>query len=92
MAISAQLGMRGSTSWDDVTGLRPENYRERLLYEYPNGDFPITSIIATQGGKELTDDYSFHWFEEELPTFSGASTAGEIYCDANFTNAYGDGM
>ena len=88
MTISAQLGMRGSTSWDDVSGLRPQNYRERLLYEYPNGDFPITSIIATQGSKELTDDYTFHWYEEELPTFSGAITAGAIYVDSGLGTAY----
>ena len=86
MSISAQLGIRGSTSFDAVSGMRPQNYREGLLYEYPNGDFPITAILATQPSKELTDDYVFHWYDKELPTMSGAVTS--VYVDAGLATEY----
>ncbi len=84
MSISAQLGIRGSNSFS--ANERPENFREGLLYEFPNGDFPITAIIATQASKEITDDFTFHWFDKELPTQAGAVT--NVYIDAALATPY----
>ncbi len=84
MSISAQLGIRGSTSFSSEN--RPENYREGLLYENPNGDFPITAILATQASKEITDDFIFHWFDKNLPTQAGAVT--NVYVNSSLATPY----
>ena len=39
------LGMRGSGDFT-VSGQRPKNWREMILYLYPNGDAPLTAILA----------------------------------------------
>lgn len=84
MSVSAQLGIRGSTSFD--SNVRPQNYRELLLMENPNGDLPITAISATQPSKQVTDDFIFHWFEKELPTMAG--TVASVYVDSGVGTEY----
>ncbi|MCK5603719.1 DUF5309 family protein, partial [Candidatus Pacearchaeota archaeon] len=58
------LGMRGTGDW--VANQRPENWREMILYLYPNGKAPLTAILAMMGS-EKTDDPIFHWWERALP-------------------------
>lgn len=58
------LGMRGTGDW--VANQRPQNWREMILYLYPNGKAPLTAIMAMQGS-EATSDPIFHWWERELP-------------------------
>jgi len=62
------MGMRGNGNW--VTDQRPKNWRETMLYLYPNGDMPLTAIISMMGDEKV-DDPEFNWWEKGLPTQSG---------------------
>lgn len=65
------LGMRGTGDWTDKE--RPENWRETILYLYPNGSAPIVGIMSMMGS-ESTDDPSFNWFTKKLPEQAGDTT------------------
>lgn len=58
------LGMRGTGSW--ANGVRPENWREMIMYLYPNGSAPLTGIMGMQASEPVNDPV-FHWFEKDLP-------------------------
>lgn len=81
----AFLGMRGTGDW--VANQRPENWRETILYLYPNGDTPLTGILSMMGS-ESTDDPHFHWWTKALPTQGGEATG--IFVDAALSTAYND--
>ena len=55
--MSVFLGMRGTGDFT-VTGQRPENWREMILYLYPNGKAPLTAIMSMMKS-EKTDDPIF---------------------------------
>ena len=61
-------GLRGSVSFaaDGTLARRPENWRETILALYPNGQAPLTALLALMKSQS-TDDPIFHWFEKELP-------------------------
>lgn len=59
MAIA---GLRGTGDWG--TDERPKNFREMILWRDPNGDTPLTALMAKMR-KETTDDPEFAWWEEE---------------------------
>jgi len=59
------FGLRATNDFT-VNGQRPENWRETILYLYPNGDAPLTAIMAAMAN-ESTDDPHFHWFTKGLP-------------------------
>lgn len=84
--MSTFLGMRGTGDW--VSNQRPENWREAILYLYPNGSAPLTAILSMMK-KESTDDPVFHWWTKKLPVQGGAVTG--IYTDADMTTAYTSG-
>lgn len=63
------LGMRGTGDW--VSGQRPENWREQILYLYPNGQSPLTAILSMMGS-ELVSDPKFHWWTQEQSAVGGA--------------------
>jgi hypothetical protein len=42
--MGAFLGMRGNGDW--VTDQRPKNWRETMLFLYPNGSMPLTAIMS----------------------------------------------
>jgi hypothetical protein len=86
--MSAFLGMRGTGDW--ATDQRPKNWREAILYEYPNGSAPLTAIMSKLGSEKV-DDPEFNWWTKTLPTQSGAIVAGEIYTDAIMSAAYASG-
>lgn len=60
----AILGMRGSGSWNDSE--RPKNWRQGILFLFPNGECPLTGILS-KAREQPTDDPQFHWFEKGLP-------------------------
>lgn len=63
--MPATLGLRGSGSF--TANERPQNWREYILYLFPNGEAPLTallSLLASQG----TDDAQYNWWEKRLPT------------------------
>ena len=85
------LGMRGTGDW--VDGQRPMNWREQIMYLYPNGQAPLTAILSMMGS-EAVDDPQFHWWTQEqtavggavsgiftLPDLSAAYTGGGVIGD-----------
>ena len=80
------LGMRGTGDW--VTGQRPMNWREQILYLYPNGQAPLTAILAMLSS-ELVDDPQFHWWTQEQSAVGGAVTG--IFTLPDLSVAYAGG-
>jgi len=70
--MSGFLGMRGTGDW--ATNQRPENWREMILYLYPNGSAPLTAILAKLS-EEKVDDPVYHWWTKLLPSQAGTVTA-----------------
>ena len=77
------LGMRGNGDW--VADQRPMNWREQILYLYPNGMAPLTAILSMLGSEKV-DDPQFHWWTQEQTTVGGA-VAG-IYTLPDLSVAY----
>lgn len=86
--MSAFLGMRGNGDW--VPDQRPKNWRETILFLYPNGSMPLTAIMSKMKN-EKTDDPEYNWWTKNLPTQSATITAGTIYTDAILATAYVNG-
>lgn len=80
------LGMRGTGDW--ATDQRPMNWRDSILYLYPNGDAPLTALTAKMKS-EKTDDPQYHWWTKGLPT--QRATLTEVYTDAALSSAYATG-
>ncbi len=60
----AVAGLRGTGSWS--TDERPKNYREVILYLYPNGSSPLMGMLGKLSD-ESTDDPEFKVFIKGLP-------------------------
>ena len=60
----AVLGMRGSGSWS--ADERPKNYREAILYLYPNDKAPLMGMLSKLAS-EAVDDPEFKVFIKGLP-------------------------
>jgi len=60
------MGMRDSLNYDQVTGWRPKNWRETMLFLYPNGMMPLTAMMSKLRS-ESTDDPEYNWFQKLLP-------------------------
>lgn len=71
------LGMRGTGDW--VTDQRPKNWREGILYLYPNGTAPLTAIMSKLKSQKV-DDPEFNWWTKTLPTQRATVTG--VYTDA----------
>lgn len=84
--MSAFLGMRGTGDW--ATDQRPTNYRESILFLYPNGSMPLTAIMSKMKS-EKTDDPQFSWWTKTLPTQAGTVTG--VYTDVALSSAYTSG-
>jgi hypothetical protein len=80
------LGMRGNGDW--VTNQRPENWREQILYLYPNGMAPLTAILSMMGSEKV-DDPRFHWWTQEQTAVMGTVTG--IYTLPDLSVAYAGG-
>ena len=70
------LGMRGDGDWvsDDGTGKgtqRPMNWREQIMYLYPNGMAPLTAILSMMGSESVNDP-QFHWWTQVQSAVQGA--------------------
>lgn len=83
--MAAFLGMRGTGNW--VTNQRPENWREMILFLYPNGMAPLTAIMSKMRSESI-DDPTFHWWIKTLPDQRGVVTG--IYTDV-LSSAYSSG-
>jgi len=56
-------GLRDTSNF--ATNERPENWREMLLYLYPNGKLPLAALTAAMKERQV-DDPVFHWWEKAL--------------------------
>ena len=63
--MAAILGMRGTGSWDG-TNVRPTNFRDKMLYLYPDSP-SILTLLTGRLKSEATDDPKFTIFEKGLP-------------------------
>ena len=88
MAIA---GLRGTGDW--TTDERPKNFREMILWRNPNGQAPLTALMARMQSESI-DDPEFAWYEEELNalrlTIAGTAPGGAgntFYVTSNVTNA-----
>jgi hypothetical protein len=81
----AFLGMRGTGDW--VANQRPENWREMILYLYPNGSAILTAIMSMMESEAVNDPH-FHWWTKKLPLQRVDITG--IYKDSALTSAYND--
>jgi hypothetical protein len=80
------LGMRGNGDW--VTDQRPKNWREQILYLYPNGSAPLTAILSMMGSQSV-DDPEFNWWTQEQSSVCGAVSG--VYTDSSCITAYASG-
>lgn len=80
------LGMRGTGDW--VTNQRPENWREMILYLYPNGKAPLTAIMSMLTS-ESVDDPHYHWWTKALANQRAALTG--VFTDSGLSSAYTSG-
>lgn len=78
----AFFGMRGTGDWADNE--RPENWRETILYLYPNGTAPLTAMLSMLGS-ESTNDPKFHWWTKGLPKQGGEAIG--VFADEDLQNA-----
>ena len=56
-------GLRDTSNF--ATNERPENWRQMLLYLYPNGKLPLAALTSAMK-ESSTDDPVFHWWEKAL--------------------------
>jgi hypothetical protein len=77
------LGMRGSNDW--VANQRPTNWRQQIMYLYPNGMMPLTALTALMG-TESVDDPRFNWWTYTFTTAQGAVTG--VFTTPDLLNAY----
>ena len=82
------FGMRGTGDW--VDNQVPDDWNETILYLFPNGDAPLTAMMAKMG-TEPTDSTKIHWWTQGLPIQAASITAGQIYVDAALGVAYVSG-
>ena len=80
------LGMRGSGDW--AANERPENWRQGILYEYPNGAAPLTGLLSKMKTRKV-DDSRFHWWTKVLAAQGGAVTG--VFLNAGLSSAYVSG-
>jgi hypothetical protein len=83
----AFFGMRGTGDW--ATDQRPKNWRETILFLYPNGDAPLTAILSKMK-EERVDDPEFNWWTKSLPTQRATLTGSAVYTDV-LSTAYTTG-
>ena len=80
------LGMRATLDW--VTDQRPRNWRENILYNYPNGMMPLTGLTALMGSQSV-DDPEFNWWTYNFTTASGAVNG--VFTTPDLSVAYTSG-
>lgn len=82
----AFLGMRGTGDWSAAE--RPENWRQSILYLYPNGSAPLTAMLSMLKSEQVNDP-KYHWWTKKLPEQSGAATG--VYTDPALSTPYVSG-
>jgi hypothetical protein len=83
----AFFGMRGTGDW--ATDQRPKNWRETILFLYPNGDAPLTALLSKMK-EERVDDPEYNWWTKALPVQRATLTGSGVYTDV-LSTAYTTG-
>ncbi len=78
----AFLGMRGNGDW--VTDQRPKNWREGILFLFPNGDAPLNAILSKMSSERTTDP-EFNWWTKGLASQSVTVTSVWLTADLSST-------
>lgn len=76
------FGMRSSTDWTEESKLK--DWREAVLFYYPNGQAPLTALMAKLK-KEPLMSTDFKWADQGMPTQGGSITG--VYTDYAMSNA-----
>lgn len=82
------LGMRGTGDW--VAGQRPLNWRQAIMYLYPNGSAPLTAILSMLG-HESTTDPEYYWWEDNVDAVYTSIAVGDVFDGPDLAVAYGGG-
>lgn len=82
----AFLGMRGTGDWQ--TDERPKNWRQQMLFQWPNGDMPLTAILSKMGSERTTDP-EFNWWTKSLAAQEATITG--VYTNSLLDVAYSSG-
>lgn len=77
--ILAFPGVRGSGSFS--ADERPKSYRELILWLYPNGDVPLTAILAMLNSEPVNDPEYF-WWTKTIPNQRSSFTAAGVHTAA----------
>lgn len=85
--MAAFLGMRGNGDWSD-SDMRPKSWRDGVLWLYPNGDAPLTALLAKMS-ESKTPDPEFKWWTQSLPAQGG--TVDELFDDAALGTGFDTG-
>lgn len=80
---NALVGVRNTSSYN-VTGERPESWRQGIKYLYPKG--ALTVVISQIKGRK-TDDPHFHWFTERYRNKAADLSDSGVYTDLGFGTA-----
>lgn len=80
------LGMRGTGNWAEDE--RPLNWRQGILYLYPNGSAPLTALLSKMA-EEVTTDPQFHWWTKQLAAQGGEVTG--VFTNAALSTPYAGG-
>lgn len=75
--------MRGTGDWED--GQDPQDWNEMVMYEFPNGDAPVTAILGMMGGDQISNTVH-NWWEETDPAMGG--TVAGVYVNSAMSTAY----
>lgn len=54
-------GLRGTGDWG--VDERPKDFREKILWDRPNGQAPLQALMSVMGSESLSDP-EFNWWEE----------------------------
>lgn len=86
----AIMGLRGTGDWG--TDERPKNFRETILWRQPNGQAPLTALMAKMGSEKV-DDPEFAWWEEQLESVRLLNTTARLSTDTTLVlSANGDNL
>lgn len=87
--MASIAGLRGTLDWG--TDERPKNFREMILWRNPNGQAPITALMARMKSESVNDP-EFSWWEEELNPIRVTSDATGLSATSTALGLTGGGL
>lgn len=80
------LGMRGTNDWAD--DMRPKSWRDQILYLYPDGDAPLTAMLAKLRSEKVSDP-EFYWWTKTLSRIG--VDISDVYTEVTLSSGYSSG-